>query len=49
MFCGLPEVLCVGHSFVQDALLALESFNLQFEQVDILHPFFVVEVTFTED
>lgn len=45
----LPEVLCVGYSFIQDALLALESLNLQFEQVDVFHPLFVVEVTFTQD
>lgn len=45
----LPEVLCVGYSFIQDALLALESLDLQFEQVDVFHPLFVVEVTFTQD
>lgn len=53
MFCScpvvLPEVLCVGYSFIQDALLALESLNLQFEQVDVFHPLFVVEVTFAQD
>lgn len=45
----LPEVLCVRCSFIQDALLALESLDLQFEQVDVFHPLFVVEVTFTQD
>lgn len=45
----LPEVLYVGYSFIQDALLALESLDLQFEQVDVFHPLFVVEVTFTQD
>lgn len=45
----LPEVLCAGYGFIQDALLALESLKLQFEQVDVFHPLLVVEVTFTQD
>lgn len=44
-----PEVLCAGDGFIQDAFLALEPLDLLLEQVDVLHPLFVVEVAFTQD
>lgn len=45
----LPQFPCVGGSPVLNALLASESLDLQFEQVDVLQPLVVVEVALAED
>lgn len=45
----LPQVFSAGDSFVQDALLALQSLQLHLEQADVLHPLAVVEVSLAQD
>ncbi len=49
LFSLLPQVLCVGYSLVQDALLAPESLDLQLEQTDVFHELVVVEVPLAQD